>query len=372
MVWALKNVSFQVNQGEVLGVVGRNGAGKSTLLKILSRITEPSAGRAIMRGSVGSLLEVGTGFHPELSGRDNVYLNGAILGMDKAYIDRTFDEIIDFASIGQFIDTPVKRYSSGMKVRLAFAVAAHLQPEVLIIDEVLAVGDIGFQRKCLGKMQSVAGSGRTVLFVSHNMGAVKSLCQRCVLLEGGTLVMDGPADEVVDAYIERYEQTLRERRPVIPGDHDLGEGYELHRTDGGGETLLRCGDPLRFEFEVASPVPLAQASTGITLCTPSNEPIISMSSKVQNVASSPGPASRWRVECDLGAVPLNAGTYVARVYVGDGVRDVARFSNAFVVQVIEHDVFGWGNKLPPVRSWGAVYWAPRWSIRPSDGDDPSP
>ena len=201
--WALKDVSFEVKRGEVLGIIGRNGAGKSTLLKVLSRITEPTEGRVTIEGRVASLLEVGTGFHPELTGRENVYLNGAILGMTRAEIKRKFDEIVDFSGVERFLDTPVKRYSSGMYVRLAFAVAAHLEPEILIIDEVLAVGDAEFQKKCLGKMQDVAGHGRTVLFVSHNMGAIERLCDNVVVLSQGRVagVFDNPRAGVV-TYLE--------------------------------------------------------------------------------------------------------------------------------------------------------------------------
>jgi lipopolysaccharide transport system ATP-binding protein len=199
--WALRDVSFEVKQGEVVGIIGRNGAGKSTLLKILSRITEPTEGEVRIRGRVASLLEVGTGFHPELTGRENVFLNGAILGMTRVEIKRKFDEIVAFAEVEKFLDTPVKRYSSGMYVRLAFAVAAHLEPEILIVDEVLAVGDAEFQKKCLGKMQDVSKGGRTVLFVSHNMAAVKSLCKRAVLLRGGVLSLDGNTDHVVGEYL---------------------------------------------------------------------------------------------------------------------------------------------------------------------------
>jgi lipopolysaccharide transport system ATP-binding protein len=200
-IWALRDVSFEVRQGEVVGVIGRNGAGKSTLLKILSRITEPTAGRAHIHGRVGSLLEVGTGFHPELTGRENIFLNGAILGMRRHEIERKFDEIVDFAEIERFLDTPVKRYSSGMYVRLAFAVAAHLEPEILLVDEVLAVGDAAFQKKCLGKMGDVAREGRTVLFVSHNMAAVQSLCRTCVLLADGTIVAHGFTEDVMNEYL---------------------------------------------------------------------------------------------------------------------------------------------------------------------------
>jgi lipopolysaccharide transport system ATP-binding protein len=235
-IWALKDVSFHVERGQVVGVIGRNGAGKSTLLKILSRITEPTDGRVEIRGRVASLLEVGTGFHPELTGRENVYVNGAILGMRPDEIRRRFDDIVAFAEIDRFIDTPVKRYSSGMYVRLAFAVAAHLQPEILLVDEVLSVGDIGFQRKCLGKINEVSTSGRTVLFVSHNVGAVQSLCSRCLLLEEGVLACDGTPAEAIGKYVAatmgngtRSSVTLA-RRSGIPVqvtrlwfEDDLGE-----------------------------------------------------------------------------------------------------------------------------------------------------
>ena len=203
-IWALKDVSFEVKQGEVVGIIGRNGAGKSTLLKILSRITEPTEGRAEVYGRVGSLLEVGTGFHPELTGRENVFLNGAVLGMRRAEIARKFDEIVAFAEVEKFIDTPVKFYSSGMYVRLAFAVAAHLEPEILVVDEVLAVGDAAFQKKCLGKMGEVATEGRTVLFVSHNMGAIRQLCNRGICLESGSIQNIGGIDLVIDGYVRNY------------------------------------------------------------------------------------------------------------------------------------------------------------------------
>ncbi len=216
--WALKDVSFTVQPGEVVGIIGRNGAGKSTLLKILSRITEPTTGRAVLRGRVASLLEVGTGFHPDLSGRDNIYLNGAILGMSRAEIRSKFDEIVAFAEVEQFIDTPVKRYSSGMYVRLAFAVAAHLEPEILIIDEVLAVGDASFQKKCLGKMRNVSADGRTVLFVSHNMAAVRTLCPRALLLERGGIARLGDVNSVVTSYLQEGRGSASEREWPNPAE----------------------------------------------------------------------------------------------------------------------------------------------------------
>lgn len=209
-IWALKDVSFEVGRGEVVGIIGRNGAGKSTLLKIISRVTEPTGGYVKIRGRVGSLLEVGTGFHPELTGRENIYLNGAILGMKKAEIDRKFDEIVAFSELEKFLDTPVKRYSSGMYTRLAFAVAAHLEPEVLLVDEVLAVGDAAFQKKCLGKMGDIARGGRTILFVSHNMQAVSLLCSRTILLDNGKVAADGPTREIVAQYLSTGDKTAGE------------------------------------------------------------------------------------------------------------------------------------------------------------------
>lgn len=220
--WALKEVSFGVNQGEVVGIIGRNGAGKSTLLKILSRITEPTAGRVRLKGRVASLLEVGTGFHAELTGRENIYLNGAILGMKKIEIRRKFDEIVAFSEVEGFLDTPVKRYSSGMYVRLAFAVAAHLEPEILLVDEVLAVGDAAFQKKCLGKMGEVSRGGRTILFVSHNMEAVRTLCQRVILIEGGKIGAEGNMESVLETYFAR-----------------LATGYSRHRRSSYGLVIKR-------------------------------------------------------------------------------------------------------------------------------------
>ncbi len=210
VVWALRDISFDVPQGEVVGIVGRNGAGKSTLLKVLSRITDPTSGAATIRGRVSSLLEVGTGFHPELSGRDNIYMNGTILGMTKREIDRKFDEIVDFSGVDRFLDTPIKRYSSGMQVRLAFSVAAHLDPEILVIDEVLAVGDAEFQKRCIGKMQEVASSGRTVLFVSHNMTAIGQLCTSGILLSQGRVAATGSLEHVVQSYMDDLFQTRAE------------------------------------------------------------------------------------------------------------------------------------------------------------------
>jgi lipopolysaccharide transport system ATP-binding protein len=270
--WALKDVSFELGKGKVLGVVGRNGAGKSTLLKILSRITEPTHGRIEINGRMGSLLEVGTGFHPELTGRENIFLNGSILGMKRAEIRSRFDDIIEFAGIEKFIDTPVKRYSSGMYVRLAFAVAAHLEPEILIIDEVLAVGDIAFQKKCLGKMQDIAGHGRTVLFVSHNLQAVRSLCTECIFLKNGQLVVQGPTDEVLALYDQSLRSTVfnagsdvnNEKNRRGTGDARYS-GIELVDENGDSADAFLTDEPacFRLKFKVFRDMPELFASIAL-------------------------------------------------------------------------------------------------------------
>ena len=255
-IWALRNVSFDVGCGEVVGIIGRNGAGKSTLLKLLSRITEPTTGRAVVRGRVASLLEVGTGFHPELTGRENVYLNASILGMRRKEIDRKFDEIVAFAGVERFIDTPVKRYSSGMQVRLGFAVAAHLEPEILIVDEVLAVGDAEFQRKCIGKMQDVAKGGRTVLFVSHNMGAITSLCERAIWLDQGGVIHDGTPHDVVASYLSSgttgSSRWRRSEEASSTGDVRL-DLVEIISDDNSGQVVrFDMGLRILIRYEVRS------------------------------------------------------------------------------------------------------------------------
>ncbi|MBI5296366.1 MAG: ABC transporter ATP-binding protein [Chloroflexi bacterium] len=272
VLWALQDVSFSVMQGEVLGLIGRNGAGKSTLLKILSRITAPNFGRIRVRGRVSSLLEVGTGFHPELTGRENIYLNGAILGMSRNEIDRKFDEILDFSGVEKFIDTPVKRYSSGMYVRLAFSVAAHLDPEILVIDEVLAVGDAGFQKKCLGKMDDVAHGGRTIVFVSHNMQAIRSLCSRSILLDEGRLVFDGPTEETLRVYHERLSE-LKVGVETAIGDqrHRRGSGHiriaavSVQAADGNERYEFEIGETIRFQlsYRVLENMPRLTASIAL-------------------------------------------------------------------------------------------------------------
>jgi lipopolysaccharide transport system ATP-binding protein len=255
-IWALKNVSFEVTAGETVGIIGRNGSGKSTLLKILTRITEPTSGRAVMYGRTGSLLEVGTGFDRDLTGRENIYLNGAVLGMRKAEIDRKFDEIVAFSEIERFMDTPVKRYSSGMYVRLAFAVAAHLEPEILLVDEVLAVGDAAFQKKCLAKMRDIGQAGRTILFVSHNMSAVTRLCPRAVLLEKGGVLADGPSPTVVSSYLASYSRIPASQTWDTEGGTVAPQGRATRlvgirvRVAGGKVTdTVNIRDPIEIDIE---------------------------------------------------------------------------------------------------------------------------
>ncbi len=260
ILWALRDVTFEVPEGQVVGIVGRNGAGKSTLLKLLTKITPPTTGSMKIKGRVSSLLEVGTGFHQELTGRENVYLNGTILGMRKQEVDRKFDEIVEFSGVSKFLDTPVKRYSSGMRVRLAFSVAAHLEPEVLIIDEVLAVGDASFQRKCIDKMQDVGQAGRTVLFVSHNMPAVTMLCERALLLESGKLVRDGPTHDVIEAYLSQGGEDAAAIVYDDPATRPGGDIAELHAVrvstaDGILHEKFSADQPIRIsmEYEVLEP-----------------------------------------------------------------------------------------------------------------------
>jgi lipopolysaccharide transport system ATP-binding protein len=309
--WALRDVSFEVKTGEVVGVIGRNGAGKSTLLKILSRITEPTSGFAEIRGRVGSLLEVGTGFHPELTGRENIYLNGAILGMKKGEIDRKFDEIVAFSEVENFIDTPVKHYSSGMHVRLAFAVAAHLEPEIVIIDEVLAVGDMAFQRKCLGKMEDVARQGRTVLFVSHNMTTVQTLCKRGILLGNGMVSVDGDVTEAVNTYLRTLEQTAGEN--ISQRTDRRGKGrirllkVQICDANDCPSAILVTGRPARFIFYVSAVLP--QMSCIFTLYDQNGSPVTSFNSALHGAEDSHNPTIGSKFLCDVDELPLVPGRY---------------------------------------------------------------
>jgi len=321
VLWSLRDVSFEVKRGEVVGIIGRNGAGKSTLLKILSRITEPTKGRAMIKGRVGSLLEVGTGFHPELTGRENIYMNGTILGMTKAEIDEKFDEIVDFSGVERFLDTPVKRYSSGMKVRLAFSVAAHLDPEILIVDEVLAVGDAEFQTKCLGKMESAATSeGKTVLFVSHNLGAVRSLCSRGLLLVQGALADDGDVASVLNGYLallDRGSQDLFRDNPERSGDGRARfVSARIFKEDGLQAGKLLAGESMTFELGFENPRQLVSLDCRMTIYNQSGVPVTHFSSRLQGQSPPVSPTGVFR--CRIARLPLPPGRYRVAAALLDG------------------------------------------------------
>ncbi|TDA66362.1 MAG: ABC transporter ATP-binding protein [Chloroflexi bacterium] len=320
-IWALRNISFDVKQGQVLGVVGRNGAGKSTLLKLLSRVTEPTEGEAEIRGRVGSLLEVGTGFHPELTGRENIYLNGAILGMKRAEIERKFAEIVEFAEVEKFIETPVKRYSSGMYLRLAFAVAAHLEPEILVVDEVLAVGDAEFQRKCLGKMGDVAREGRTVLFVSHNMSAVLRLTDETVVIDKGGLIMQAPTAEAVDFYLSRgfsqEGQRVWEADEVPFGTAPFRpRAVRVLNSQGKVVNTIRSVEENVIEIEYELSAPVTGLRVGIYLMSTRGEYVFT-SFDTDDAAEfermTVRPAGRYISRCTLPANLLNEGRFVIGV-----------------------------------------------------------
>lgn len=360
-IWALRDISLEVCQGEVAGIIGHNGAGKTTLLKILSRITEPTEGRAVIEGRVGSLLEVGTGFHPELTGRENIFLNGAILGMGKKEIARKFDEIVSFAEVERFLETPVKRYSSGMHVRLAFAVAAHLEPEILLVDEVLAVGDAAFQKRCLGKMGEVAASGRTILFVSHNLAAVRSLCTVGFLLSGGRLVAEGSIGSILESYAaERsHPPTVLAARTDRQGDGRLSF-VSLATERAKGEGKLECGAPGKIGLRYRISTPLTNVHVSIAFFSVLGEPILYLSNELTgdwfDRIDSDG-----TIECSFDHLPLLPGTYHVNLYCTVAGTIADWVSDAAVIEVENGDFFGSG-RLPPSH-YGSVLAAHRWHAR---------
>lgn len=345
---ALDDVSFDVQQGEVLGIIGNNGAGKSTLLKILSQVTAPTTGTVRVRGRIASLLEVGTGFHPELTGRENVFLNGAILGMRKAEILKKFDEIVDFAEIEKFIDTPVKRYSSGMYVRLAFAVAAHLEPEILILDEVLAVGDAQFQKKCLGKMKETGSQGRTVIFVSHNLSAVKSLCDNAISLANGRITMRGKASHVVEEYLGR-DLTNRSEQLWVDEAHAPGnDKIKVHKvkisSQSSEASALTIGTPLQIEFEYGLLLEEALFYVGLHFKTISGECIFVTGQAPQQVKK-----GTYSSICHIPGNLLNVGTYTVHVYfVRDGSTVLFEMENPITFEIHDEErvIGSWMGQYP--------------------------
>jgi lipopolysaccharide transport system ATP-binding protein len=362
--WALKDVSFEVKRGEVLGIIGRNGAGKSTLLKILSRITEPTEGRIKIKGRVASLLEVGTGFHPELTGRENIYLNGAILGMHRHEIKAKFDEIVAFAEVEKFLDTPVKRYSSGMYVRLAFAVAAHLEPEILIVDEVLAVGDADFQKKCLGKMQQVAhGEGRTVLFVSHNMAAIAALCSIGVVLERGRIAASGEAAYVVNSYLQRFST------PSVGGNLAFDKprpdvaGFEINAVSmiddvGDSVSVAITNKPITFRVAFKYPETTPHGSVAIVISTMAGYQLVIAESHPQQLAPFSNESLGSVADCRVSSLPLVPGTYYLGIGLAlFGVRRLCwedYLTSFLVVAASEDDNYDTRGSLALDAQWQAI------------------
>ena len=357
-IWALRDVSFEVQPGEIVGIIGRNGAGKSTLLKILTRIAEPTVGRAEVRGHVGSLLEVGTGFHPDLTGRENVFLNGAILGMSRASIQRKFDEIVAFSGVEKFLDTQVKRYSSGMRVRLAFAVAAHLDPEILLIDEVLAVGDAEFQKKCLGKMGDVAHDGRTILFVSHNMQAVGTLCSRTILLSEGQIAKDGETPSVIKDYLQTAGTALGEQTWDDPETAPGNEWIRLQRMrivteDGTNPTELDIESPFDIECCYENLKPGTRLHITIQVFNEQNICVFgSGSAHEPSWHGKAFPAGTFRSVCHIPGNLLNDGAYRVKIlFVRDRSTVVFSHESALGFEVHEYERLGswYGKKAGAVR-----------------------
>jgi ABC-2 type transport system ATP-binding protein/lipopolysaccharide transport system ATP-binding protein len=332
-IWSLRDVTFDVAAGSAVGIIGRNGAGKSTLLKVISRITEPTAGMSRTRGRVGSLLEVGTGFHPELTGRENVYLNGAILGMSRRTTDRVFDEIVDFAGVERFLDTPVKRYSSGMYLRLAFAVAAHLDSEILLVDEVLAVGDAEFQRKCLGRMSTVGRAGRTVLFVSHNLDAIVRLCPECIWLDQGVVMETGPSAEVVDRYltagVERIDRVTFPDTPELPANVAW---VSVLNAGGEATSVLRRDEPFVVEVGVRSRAPIEGLNLAVSVRSRRGVLLLDES-------TTDDPSVRLAKDAGLDVarvtIPpvLNSGDYVVGVWLGTDFEEMSWIEEALLVHL---------------------------------------
>jgi lipopolysaccharide transport system ATP-binding protein len=345
--WALKDISFDVAEGEVVGLIGRNGAGKSTFLKVLSRVTDPTEGRILLHGRIGSLLEVGTGFHPELTGRENIFLNGAILGMRRAEIVRHFDAIVAFAEVEKFIDTPVKHYSSGMYLRLAFAVAAHLDPEILLVDEVLAVGDAAFQKKCLGKMADVSQQGRTVVFVSHNMTALRSLCTRAVWLNEGKVMEDGPAGAVVDHYLQKNATSNLESRwddpATAPGDHRARLHLARVNLKGADTDQITVETPLEIEFQYWNFVPDAVLNVSVLLYTLEEVCVFNTASEF-----APWPAGMIRHTVQIPGNFLNTGAYYFNfMLVVDASKAIFTQKNVVAFEVGEGERVGnWYGRVP--------------------------
>jgi len=350
-IWAIKDVSFNVKKGEVLGVIGRNGAGKSTLLKILSRITYPTSGTITLNGRVASLLEVGTGFHPELTGRDNVFLNGTILGMTKKEIEKKFDQIVEFSGVSKFIDTPVKFYSSGMRVRLAFSVAAHLEPEILLVDEVLAVGDVEFQRKCLGKMEDVAQVGRTILFVSHNMSSISKLCKRVIWLDDGRVLEDGPGDKVIQSYMM---SGAIEYNPIMEFSVDGAAAAQILRIEAldllDNPSLVHLSkNPFSLRIKYRLSEEIANYRLGIKIFTPDGiEVLTRTNADLDNTLWTDGTGD-YSLRIDIPGQLIKPGQYLVTVFLGQpGVRQLDKKENILSIRLDGNTYSGQGLIISPL------------------------
>jgi len=361
--WALQDISFKVEPGDSLGIIGKNGAGKSTLLKILSKITPPTSGSIVSRGRIASLLEVGTGFHPELTGRENVFLNGSILGMRRREIQKKFDEIVEFAGVSKFLDTPLKHYSSGMQLRLAFAVAAFLEPEILIIDEVLAVGDAEFQRKCLGKMNEVARSGKTILFVSHNLGAVRNLCNKGLVLSDGKVILDAPIAECIEHYLHSFEKQDGDSHSTVfkfgkpPGNRSMWiDKVEIQNAHG--TNIISMGDALHFSVSMTSRQAIREPKIGFIIKNLDGVHLLSANNRYQTAEiHATDFVGTSVIDCDLGALPLDGGKYFVNLYLGDDLQDQHVIENAFSFEIRENDI--WGKGQFPPKGISALWWPTR-------------
>ena len=365
--WALRDVTFAAAPGDVVGIVGRNGAGKSTLLKILSRVTEPTRGRVELYGRVGSLLEVGTGFHQDLSGRENIFLNGAILGMSRREIQGKFDDIVAFAEVERFVDTSVKHYSSGMFLRLAFAVAAFLESEILLVDEVLAVGDAAFQKRCLGKIREVSASGRTVLFVSHNMAAVEALCTRCLHLADGQLQGEGTPHQIIQRYLSAESRPMSGSIALTAHPGRRAGGRPIMRSltlSGDAEPggLVRMGTALHVQVAYDSDASIRPV-LGLVVKNNYGAPIFGINNRLVPGYQFEHASAAGSVTCHLAALPLMPGTYTIDLYLGDAYQDVDVIYDAATFDVIAADVLG-GGKLPGIEC-GPIVWPATWTYEPS-------
>lgn len=362
--WALQAVSFQVCRGEVLGIIGPNGAGKTTLLKILARILKPTRGLIRIRGRLRALIEIAAGFHPDLTGRENIYLNGTILGMSRREIQKRFDEIVEFAGLGPFLDTPVKRYSSGMQARLGFAIAAHLEPEILLVDEVLAVGDAEFQRRCLGKMQSVAGQGRTVLFVSHNMAAVQALCNRAMILRGGRIQFLGPVQEAIAAYLPQAEEAdasadLSQSR--LPNMQPVIQKIQWLDSRGQPTVHLLAGSEATLRIWYRLPQPGPNPVFGVRVDSQLGQPLFVLQSAIQH-GPLDGLPSEGVVECRVPSLPLIPGVYILSANCNLAGSPVDWLEHALTFWVEPADVFGTGRL--PTANQGPFLVPAVWSFSP--------